>query len=226
MNKKGKKLPNSVLLMIVSGLILFQFPQQYMRLFFMLFVQSGHPLRSLQMLLRQPMGEHTVYLFMFMILLAVFILSIIGTVAATLRMGGAGRTGPEKTVIIGKTAGTGTAFGTTRSTGSGKNIASGKNIVTAKNTGSGKNIATVKNTGSGKNIVTANITGSGKKTRTEKRTGKEIDSIEKSFQTAYKSGRERYIEQLDGFLKSGYLDQKGYNEMKKLYNEMDIPDGF
>lgn len=68
--------------------------------------------------------------------------------------------------------------------------------------------------------------GSGAKTRVEKKTEKEIETIEKSFQSAYKSGRERYMDQLDGFLKSGYLDQKGYNEMKKKYQEMNIPNGF
>lgn len=64
------------------------------------------------------------------------------------------------------------------------------------------------------------------KTKVERKNEKEIDTIEKSFQTAYKSGKDRYIEQLDDFLRSGYLDQKSYNEMKKKYKNMHIPDGF
>lgn len=64
------------------------------------------------------------------------------------------------------------------------------------------------------------------KTKVERRTEKEIETIEKSFQTAYKSGKDRYLDQLDDFLRSGYLDQKSYNEMKKKYKNMNIPDGF
>ena len=78
-------------------------------------------------------------------------------------------------------------------------------------------------------FVIARILRSGRKagkTKVEKKTEKQIETIEKSFQTAYKSGKERYLEQLDGFLESGYLDQKGYMELKKKYESMDIPYGF
>ena len=64
------------------------------------------------------------------------------------------------------------------------------------------------------------------KTKVEKKTEQEIETIERSFQTAYKSGRQRYIDQLDGFLQNGYLDQKGYRELKAKYQNMNIPDGF
>ena len=62
----------------------------------------------------------------------------------------------------------------------------------------------------------------GQKTVIEKQNEKEIDAIEKSWHSAYRPGKQRYLDELDELLKSGLLDEKGYKEMKEQY--MKLPD--
>ena len=65
-----------------------------------------------------------------------------------------------------------------------------------------------------------------KKSVTERQNEREIRKEQRSYMTAYKSGKERYIDQLDELLRSGLIEQKEYRYLKKKYSEMNIPGGF
>ena len=40
------------------------------------------------------------------------------------------------------------------------------------------------------------------------------------------SGRRKYLAQLDGYLKSGLIDRKEYNQLYRQYSQIDVPDNY
>ena len=57
-------------------------------------------------------------------------------------------------------------------------------------------------------------------------TSGETDTIEFAFHRSMRTGKDKYLSQLDDYLRSGLIDRKGYDELYKKYSNMNIPDDY
>ena len=49
---------------------------------------------------------------------------------------------------------------------------------------------------------------------------------EEAINCAHSTGREKYLEQIDGYLKTGLIDRAEYNALKARYERLNIPDDY
>ena len=52
------------------------------------------------------------------------------------------------------------------------------------------------------------------------------DEAEEAVTCAHATGKEKYIQQLDSYLKAGLIDKNEYKIMKERYEELDLPDDY
>ncbi len=57
------------------------------------------------------------------------------------------------------------------------------------------------------------------------RGGKEKES-EEAVRCHHSRGKEKYIEQLDGYLKAGLIDRAEYRVLRERYEKLDLPDDY
>ena len=49
---------------------------------------------------------------------------------------------------------------------------------------------------------------------------------EEAIDCSHSTGRAKYLEQIDGYLKNGLIDKAEYNSLKARYERLDIPDDY
>ncbi|MBQ6371973.1 MAG: hypothetical protein IJJ22_02495 [Oscillospiraceae bacterium] len=49
---------------------------------------------------------------------------------------------------------------------------------------------------------------------------------EEAINCRHSTGREKYLEQIEGYLKNGLIDRAEYNALKARYEKLDIPDDY
>ena len=49
---------------------------------------------------------------------------------------------------------------------------------------------------------------------------------EEAINCSHSTGRTKYLEQIDGYLKNGLIDRSEYNSLKARYEKLDIPDDY
>ncbi len=49
---------------------------------------------------------------------------------------------------------------------------------------------------------------------------------EEAINCRHSTGREKYLEQIEGYLKNGLIDKAEYNSLKARYERLDIPDDY
>ena len=52
------------------------------------------------------------------------------------------------------------------------------------------------------------------------------DEAEEAVTCAHATGKEKYIQQLDSYLKAGLIDKNEYRIMKERYEQLDLPDDY
>ncbi len=52
------------------------------------------------------------------------------------------------------------------------------------------------------------------------------DEAEEAVTCAHVTGKEKYIQQLDSYLKAGLIDKNEYRIMKERYEQLDLPDDY
>ena len=61
--------------------------------------------------------------------------------------------------------------------------------------------------------------------KARKVTGK-VTVADEALHCSHKRGREKYLEQIDGFLRSGLIEKKEYDVLYQRYLKLDIPDDY
>ena len=64
------------------------------------------------------------------------------------------------------------------------------------------------------------------KTRPPARVLRHADEAEEVISCAHKSGKEKYLEQVEGFYKNGLIDRAEYKILREKYENMDIPEDY
>ena len=59
-----------------------------------------------------------------------------------------------------------------------------------------------------------------------KQSARHRDEAEEAVTCAHATGKEKYIQQLDSYLKAGLIDKNEYKIMKERYEELDLPDDY
>ena len=55
---------------------------------------------------------------------------------------------------------------------------------------------------------------------------KHPDEAEEAIHCAHLTGRQKYLEQIDGYLRTGLIDRSEYRVLKERYMNLDIPDDY
>ena len=58
------------------------------------------------------------------------------------------------------------------------------------------------------------------------RAGRRGDEAEEAVRCHHSSGKQKYIEQLDGYLSAGLIDRDEYRVLKERYEKLDLPDDY
>lgn len=55
---------------------------------------------------------------------------------------------------------------------------------------------------------------------------KHPDEAEEAIHCEHRSGKQKYLEQIDGYLRTGLIDRNEYRVLKERYSRLDIPDDY
>ncbi|MBR1567231.1 MAG: hypothetical protein IJ649_10780 [Oscillospiraceae bacterium] len=64
------------------------------------------------------------------------------------------------------------------------------------------------------------------KTKQPPRAFRHADEVEEAITCAHHTGREKYLEQVEGFYKNGLIDRAEYKALREKYEKMDIPEDY
>ena len=64
------------------------------------------------------------------------------------------------------------------------------------------------------------------KTKQSSRVFQHADEAEEAITCAHHTGREKYLEQVEGFYKNGLIDRAEYKTLREKYEKMDIPEDY
>ncbi len=56
--------------------------------------------------------------------------------------------------------------------------------------------------------------------------GKTREETEEALRCEHKRGKEKYLEQIDGYLKTGLIDRTEYKILRERYSKLNIPDDY
>ena len=64
------------------------------------------------------------------------------------------------------------------------------------------------------------------KTKQTPRAFQHKDEVEEAITCAHHTGRQKYLEQIEGFYKNGLIDRAEYKTLREKYEKMDIPEDY
>ena len=64
------------------------------------------------------------------------------------------------------------------------------------------------------------------KTKQTPRAFRHADEVEEAVTCAHHTGKEKYLEQIEGFYKNGLIDRAEYKALREKYEKMDIPEDY